>query len=271
MKISSLITGICCLLVLSFTATECAVNCADIATPGTRLNRCSTALTSGTTTACQENCVSILEEYAQTCLTRENSTNVIQRLDHMCAVTSAPIPRQVCTEFATPGSTIYMCNAALPSDPITVCSGNCRSLLEKYADACLDGQTAQAYLYGVRFVCVNTDAVTSEPVTSEPITAEPVTTEPVTTEPITSEPVTTEPVTTEPVTTQPVSNEPVTTNPVTIEVVTTEAVITGNGSNNGNGDDNVDSDGGEDSATTVGATLLYIMSALIIAALTALN
>ena len=67
MKTSVMIAGVCCLLALSFTLSEC-LECDDVTTPDTTLFMCNTALASDRATACGEDCRQLLDKYAEICL-----------------------------------------------------------------------------------------------------------------------------------------------------------------------------------------------------------
>ncbi|CAI7996933.1 hypothetical protein GBAR_LOCUS1999 [Geodia barretti] len=58
----------------------------------------------------------------------------------------------VCTKFSDMNSELYQCNVELSQRSNSACEGNCRSVLEQYADDCLSG-AAQAYKDSITAVC----------------------------------------------------------------------------------------------------------------------
>ena len=84
MKTSVMIAGVCCLLALSFTLSECAVNCSDFGDPSTELGMCVAELGKGSSSVCEGECRSQLEAYANECvndpMAAENYKNTFDTL-----------------------------------------------------------------------------------------------------------------------------------------------------------------------------------------------
>ena len=57
-----------------------------------------------------------------------------------------------CTDFGTPGTALFDCAADYNTDPKSVCSGDCKDELLKYADECL-GDLADTYKDTLNTVC----------------------------------------------------------------------------------------------------------------------
>ena len=58
-----------------------------------------------------------------------------------------------CGDFSDPTSELAMCNTQLVTDPTAVCTGNCRELLEKYAETCLSGTVADQFMAALNTTC----------------------------------------------------------------------------------------------------------------------
>ena len=58
----------------------------------------------------------------------------------------------ICTDFTDTNSDLFRCNVELGQRSSSACEGNCRSVLEQYADDCL-GAGAQTYKDSITAVC----------------------------------------------------------------------------------------------------------------------
>ena len=58
-----------------------------------------------------------------------------------------------CDDAFNPTSQLATCISRSTTDPTTVCTGNCRELLEKYAETCLTGNTADQFMANINTLC----------------------------------------------------------------------------------------------------------------------
>ena len=133
MKTSVMISGVCCLLALSFTLSECDehINCTSI---DSDLQDCIDEFTDSrknTDILCEGDCRSTLEDYADDCLGLL-AESYKAALDEVCKIGAVN-----CEDTGDPTSELGKCNDDFTADPENVCD-DCRSALEEYADACLD-------------------------------------------------------------------------------------------------------------------------------------
>ena len=130
-----------CLLVL----TECKQAkrqfegiCNDAVDPTSELFACVAGFSSGSSLACEENCRSLLDQYADACLL--GGSNVFKtNVENFCNTDVDPsLPTSdVCIESVNPNSEISSCLLEYAQLSSTACDEKCRSELEDYADECL--------------------------------------------------------------------------------------------------------------------------------------
>ena len=147
-----------CLLVFAITGSECGPEkrqlpeyCMDAAQPGSDLATCILDYASSPTSICTGSCRSTLERYANECLLA--AEQYIATLDQICDSTPEA-PGGGGSAFCA-GSDLATCIADFASSPSSVCSGSCRSTLERYADECLT-VGAEQYIDTLDQVCDST-------------------------------------------------------------------------------------------------------------------
>ena len=59
----------------------------------------------------------------------------------------------VCTDFTTPNSALFRCNAELVRRSMSACEGSCKTSLEQYANDCLDGPSRTAFKNTIASIC----------------------------------------------------------------------------------------------------------------------
>ena len=160
MKTSVMIAGVCCLLALSFTLSECDehINCTSI---DSDLQNCIDeyrANPNNTDVVCEGNCRSVLEEYADDCL-GTGAEGFKDALDEACNNGTTAI------NCETPTSELGQCIDDYRDNPGNGC-GDCKSALEEYADDCL-GTGAEAYRNALDEACNKRSNNNCETPTSE--------------------------------------------------------------------------------------------------------
>jgi hypothetical protein len=119
--------------------------CTDIGNTNSKVYRCNLELAERSSSACEGNCRSELEQYADDCL--GNGTQAYK--DSITAVCGG---NSICTDIGNTNSKVYRCNLELAERSSSACEGNCRSEQEQYADDCL-GDSAQVYKDAITAVC----------------------------------------------------------------------------------------------------------------------
>ena len=150
-----------CLLVFAITGSECGPEkrqlpeyCMDVAQPGSDLATCIFDYASSPSSVCSGSCRSTLERYADECLT-VGAEQYIATLEQICDSTPGGGGSAFCAQAASPGSDLATCILDYASSPSSVCSGSCRSTLERYADECLT-VGAEQYIATLDQVCDST-------------------------------------------------------------------------------------------------------------------
>jgi hypothetical protein len=146
-------SGVFLLLFFSLSSADI---CTDFGTPDSKLFKCNVELVQRSNSACEGNCRSVLEQYADDCLNGAAVQAFKDTIDSLCPGTTpsnpATGPTSACTAFTDADSELFRCNVDLASTSQSACEGNCRSVLEQYADDCLPNG-AQAFKDSITAVC----------------------------------------------------------------------------------------------------------------------
>jgi hypothetical protein len=153
-------SGVFLLLFFSLSSADI---CTDFTDTNSDLYRCNVELIQRSNSACEGNCRSVLEQYADDCLNATGGRAAAQAfkdsLDSVCPSTSPTNPatgptsnNSACTAITDADSELFRCNVDLASTSQSACEGNCRSVLEQYADDCLPNG-AQAFKDSITAVC----------------------------------------------------------------------------------------------------------------------
>ena len=147
-------SGVFLLLFFSLSSADI---CTDFSDTNSELFRCNVELGQRSNSVCEGNCRSVLEQYADDCLSAIGGATAAQSfkdsIGSFCPSTSPTnSTNSVCTAFTDANSELFRCNAGLASTSQSACEGNCRSVLEQYADDCLVNG-AQAYKDIITAVC----------------------------------------------------------------------------------------------------------------------
>ena len=139
------LTGVCLLLLFSLATADI---CTDFADPTSDLYQCNVELAQRSDSACEGNCKTQLENYADQCL--ETAAQAYKdTIKNLCSITSSTC---IATAFTDTSSDLYRCNVELASASQSACEGGCTSILEEYADECL-GTGTDAYKNTITTVC----------------------------------------------------------------------------------------------------------------------
>jgi hypothetical protein len=150
-------SGVFLLLFFSLSSADI---CTDVSDTNSELFRCQMEFTQRSSSVCEGNCRSVLEQYADDCISAIGGATAAQSfkdsIDSFCPSTSPTNPatstNSVCTAFTDANSELFRCNAGLASTSQSACEGDCRSEQEQYADDCL-GDSAQVYKDAITAVC----------------------------------------------------------------------------------------------------------------------
>ena len=160
-----------CLLVLTITSTECKQDkrqfeeniCFDATDATTEIFACIADFSSGSSLACEENCRTLLDEYADECLF-EGADLFKTNVENLCNAEVNPTlsTSDLCMDVSDPNSELAVCLLAFGQLSSTACEEECRSVLQDYADECL-GTSADPYIDELNNFCETVVDVTDEP------------------------------------------------------------------------------------------------------------
>ena len=146
-------SGVFLLLFFSLSSADI---CTDFSDTNSELFRCQMEFTQRSSSVCEGNCRSVMEQYLEKCIGGDAAQSFKDSIGSICPSTSPTNPatstNSVCTAFTDANSELFRCNAGLASTSQSACEGDCRSELEQYADDCL-GNAAQAYKDSITAVC----------------------------------------------------------------------------------------------------------------------
>ena len=122
--------------------------CRDAANSNSDVRMCVSSLES----VCRCSCKSALEEYADECLGdnaqayKDAQRSICESLDTEPTERPTAISsRDICRLILNSNSKVYRCLTDYAFNPVSICSSNCRSVLEQYADECLPCDDSQAF------------------------------------------------------------------------------------------------------------------------------
>ena len=146
MKTSVMIAGVCCLLALSFTLSECQ-NATCTINIDSDLQDCINDYADNpdnTDIVCADDCRSALEEYADDCL-GTGAEHYKDALNEAC--------NNGAINCETPTSEVSRCLDEYKTDPEKLLCGDCMSVLEDFADACYGNESTGRFQDVLDEVC----------------------------------------------------------------------------------------------------------------------
>ena len=148
-------SGVCLLFLFTLSTADL---CTDFTDTTSDIFRCNAELVQRSNSACEGDCRTTLEQYADDCLMGAAAQTYKDSIETLCSSSPLPVPTNpasnpTCTAFGDSSSQLFMCNVDLVQRSQMACSADCRSAFDNYVDECLQGAAADTFRSPITTLC----------------------------------------------------------------------------------------------------------------------